>query len=120
MSLGGLILCQTGKSCQEITIGKFSLDDISGVYTIEDEGYTALVLEVVCGSTPVEFLIGHVLPVGVTLMLFAINEESLRPMRESWIIPRGVLLDDLFPRLVTQPCLFVWERISPLVFSLSG
>jgi hypothetical protein len=91
------ILGESGKSCQEIAVCEFSLHYICWVDTIEDQGLTALVLEMVRGPPPIEALASFIFPVSVTLVLLAIYEESLGSVRESWIVPRSILLNDLFP-----------------------
>jgi hypothetical protein len=53
-------------------------------------------------------------------MLFSVNKKNLGAMWESRVVPRGVLLDDVLPGKISQPCLFVREGFGPILFLFRG
>lgn len=112
MGLLWSILGQASERSQEVAISDLTLDDIRWVNTVEDKGLAALVSEVVGGATPVEPLLFNVVPVLVALVLDAIDEQSLRTVREGRVVPREASLDDVLVGQLPQPGLGVRERCS--------
>ena len=110
MGLLWSIFGQASECSQEVAISDLTLDDIRWVNTIEDKGLAALVSEVVGGATPVEPLLVNVVPVLVALVLDAIDEQSLRTVREGRVVPREASLDDILVGQLPQPGLGVRER----------
>ena len=75
-----------------------ALHDISGIDTIEDERDTALVLEVVSCSSPVESAACLILPEVVASVLDTIDVQGLRTVWECSVTPWLASFDDLLIR----------------------
>lgn len=103
---------QTSDSGKEVAVSALALLNIVWIDSVENAGVHAFVSEMVTCPSPVELLAFFVLPVHVTLVLSAIDEQSLWPVRESIVVPGHLAFDDVLVRNVSESSLAVRELIS--------